>query len=189
MEKAAIQPTRASEKTRRTLACLLLFFLFSFLGWAWEKLYFLAMYGALVDRGFLTLPLCTVYGSALILIRLVLGLPETDAPYPANGLRLLFYAALSALIASAVELCTGLLFEEVFGVRLWTYYGYAHTVHDYICLSVSVAWGAAIAVAMWGVWAPLERRLMRVPFPLLAWGSSLLTLAVALDFLLTAFLL
>ncbi|MDE6676971.1 MAG: hypothetical protein K2K12_04610, partial [Clostridia bacterium] len=59
---------------------------------------------------------------------------------------------------------------------------------DYICLSVSVAWGAMIGIFMAGVWAPLEKRFAALPAPVLTWGSGLLTLAITLDFFLSAFL-
>lgn len=188
MENAIGAKFIAGEKLRRALACALLFFLFSFLGWGWEKFYFLVVYGVNADRGFLTLPLCTVYGSVLVLIRLLLGLPRLGGKYPKNIARFLGYCILAALIASFVELSTGLFFEEVFGVRLWTYQDYAYSYQDYIALSVSIAWGVGIGVGMAGVWAPLERGLMRAPAPVLVWGNALLALAVTLDFFLTAFL-
>lgn len=177
------------EKLRRALACSLLFFLFSFLGWVFEKILFLVVYGMNADRGFLTLPFCTVYGSALVLIRLCLGLPKLDnAPYPLNALRFLKYAVLAALIATIVELSTGLFFEKVFDARLWTYADFPHVYRNYIALPVSIGWGASIAAGMAGVWAPLERRMMNAPVSALAWGSSLLTLSIVFDFFLTAFL-
>ncbi len=180
--------TKLYPKTRRVLACVLLFFLFSFLGWGMEKIYFLIVYGVNADRGFLSLPFCTVYGVALVLIRAVLGFPKLERKYPRNLFGFLAYCTLASLIATFLELSTGLFFEQVFGVSLWTYYGFSHTYQDYICLGVSVAWGAMIGVFMAGVWAPLERRLMNLPVPVLVWGSSTLTLSVILDFFLTAFL-
>lgn len=188
METTARHPIYSREKPRRILACSLLFFLFSFLGWVFEKSYFYFAYGVNADRGFLTLPFCTVYGSALLFIRLVLGLPKLGDPYPRNALKFLAYSVLAALIATAVELSTGLFFEQVFHTRLWTYRGYAHVYQDYICLPVSIGWGTAIGVGMAGVWSPLERVLMRAPEGVLVWGSGLLTLAIVLDFLLTAYL-
>lgn len=186
-ERGTVQT--GSERRRRVYACVLLFFLFSFLGWGMEKLYFYIAFGVNVDRGFLTLPFCTVYGSALLFIRAVLGLPLKDnSAYPFNVLKFLGYAALSALIASFVELSTGLFFEQVFSVRLWTYGGYPYNYQNYICLFMSVAWGAMIAVAMAGLWAPLERLITRLPLPVLSTSCLALTLAMTLDFFLTAFL-
>ena len=178
---------RDREGRKRFLACVLLFFLFSFLGWCLEKLFFYFSYGASVDRGFLTLPFCTVYGSSLLIVRAICGIPlKKSSPYPSNLLRLLAYAALSALIATAAELVTGLFFENVFHVRLWSYRGYAHEFAGYICLSMSIGWGFMIAAAMALFWAPLERILMKAPVSALGWGSAFLTVAISLDVVLTA---
>jgi uncharacterized membrane protein len=180
---------KATDARKKILACLLLFFLFSFLGWGFEKIMFLVAYGVNADRGFLSLPFCTIYGSALILIRVVLGLPDVSGyEYPYNLLRFLFYAVAAASIATAVELVTGLFFEEVFHVRLWTYADYAHVYRNYICLPVSIAWGVMIATAMTAVWQPLESAFSKLSLSFLGWSVGLLSLAVALDFFLTAFL-
>ncbi len=177
-----------SAKWRRILACVVLFFLFSFLGWCWEKFYFYLVYGINADRGFLTLPFCTVYGSALLLIRAALKLPDPERTYPRNMFGFVFYCVAASLIATAVELSTGLFFEQVFGVSLWTYRGFSHVYQDYVCLSVSVAWGALIGIFMAGVWAPLERHLSKIRPTVLFWVGGVLTLCVAFDFFLTAFL-
>ena len=172
----------ADGRGRRALAVSTLFFFFSFVGWAWEKLWFFFALGENADRGFLFLPFCTVYGSALVIIRLVLRFPATDREYPANLLSFLGYAVAAALIATAAELVTGLMFEYAFGARLWSYRGAPHEFCGYICLPVSVAWGMLIATAMTAIWRPLESLLMRLPVNVLAAGNALLWVSVAVDF-------
>ena len=54
----------------------LLFFFISFAGWCGETLLFLIRFGQLRDRGFLTLPFCTIYGSSVLGVGLLLGTPE-----------------------------------------------------------------------------------------------------------------
>ena len=180
--------TLHAERGGRRAAAITLFFLFSFLGWLMEKLWFLFAYGLNVDRGFLTLPFCTVYGSALFFIRAVLGEPfRRDLSYPANALRFLLYAALAALIASAAELGTGLFFERVFGVRLWSYYDCPYNLFGYVCLPASVGWGFLIPVALQAIWFPLERAFARVNGPLLRAVNGVLACALLFDFILTAF--
>lgn len=168
------------------IACILLFFLFSFVGWCMEKAWFYLAYGVNADRGFLRLPFCTVYGSGLLLIRMLLGFPRLDKPYPKNILYLALYAFLSALIATIAELSTGLVFEDVFHVRLWSYRGYPHTYTDYVCLPMSCAWGLLTAAVMPLVWAPLERRLKRADGRFLFPVALVLTLSMIADFLFVA---
>lgn len=180
--------TPCAERGGRTAAAIFLFFLFSFFGWVLEKLWFYFAYGANADRGFLTLPFCTVYGSALLLIRALLGEPFLrEQFYPRNLLRFLCYAALAALIASAAELATGLLFEHAFGVRLWSYRDCPHNLFGYVCLPASVGWGFLIPVALQAVWFPLERRLALANGVWLRAANGVLACALVFDFFLTAF--
>ena len=44
----------------------ILFALVSFLGWCGETLYFAVRWNDLTDRGFLSLPLCTIYGCCIL---------------------------------------------------------------------------------------------------------------------------
>lgn len=176
---------KTGERGRTLLAVLLLFFAFSFLGWCMEKLFFLIAYGVNADRGFLKLPFCTIYGGSLAVVRLMFGLPlQKNLRYPFNLLSFLLYALGAALVATAAELFTGVFFDKIFGVRLWTYRGYPHEFGGYICLPMSVTWGALIAFAMSALWTPLERAAVKLPVSALAWSGGLLSLALSLDFLL-----
>ncbi|MGN0823336.1 MAG: hypothetical protein ACI4NG_06150 [Candidatus Gallimonas sp.] len=167
-----------------------LFFLFSFLGWGMEKLWFLFAYGENADRGFLTLPLCPIYGGSLLTIRALFGLPVKDGErYPHNLVRLLLYAFAASLVATAAELLTATFFDRAFGVRLWSYRGYPYEWRGYICLPMSVAWGALIVAAMGLIWTPLEKALGRAPTRVLVSLDALLVVAAALDFTINLVLL
>lgn len=165
------------------LAIVLLFFVFSFFGWCMEKLTFLVAYGENADRGFLHLPFCTIYGGALALIRLLLGVPlSKERAYPWNMLSLIGYAVGAALAATAAELTVGAFFYETYGLRLWTYRGYPHEFRGYICLPMSVAWGGLITVAMAVLWKPMERAVKRLPVVVLAAVDCFLAAALTADF-------
>lgn len=51
---------------QRAVRLVLLFFFISFAGWCGETVYFGIRYGVLADRGFLTSPLCPIYGFCLL---------------------------------------------------------------------------------------------------------------------------
>lgn len=171
----------------RVRAAAFLFFLFSFLGWGLEKFWFFIAYGVNEPRGFLTLPFCPIYGFSLLAIRALLGEPfRRGLAYPWNALFFLGYALLAALIASAAELATGLLFEHAFGERLWLYSYCQYNLLGYICLPASVGWGFLIPVALQAVWFPLERLL--APRRWVGYVSAVLAVMLAADFFLTAFL-
>ena len=177
---------RRAERLKTLLACGLLFFLISFLGWCMEKTYFYFSYGVNADRGFLSLPFCTIYGAPLLLVRALLGTPlKSDMPYPANIVRVILYALLASLIATAAELLVGVSFYRLLGVRLWSYRGYPHEYGGYICLQMSVAWGGLILLAMSFLWSPLERLFRRLPMGLLVFTNLVLGIALGLDFILS----
>ncbi len=171
-------------KARKACTIFLLFVLFSFLGWCAEKALFLFAYHDRADRGFLTLPVCPIYGGALVAVRLMFGLPVKEGEkYPWNVLRLLGYALASSLVATAAELFTGAIFHDLFGIRLWSYAGYPNSYKGYVCLSMSVCWGVLIAGMMSLVWAPLERRLENVPVRRMLFPCGAIGSALAVDFI------
>lgn len=173
---------------RRTAAVMFLFFLFSFLGWAMEKAFTFFTTGVNADRGFLTLPFCTVYGFGLVLARLLLGAPRISARYPLNFLQLAGYIVLAAFLCTAAELVTGVLFERLAGVRLWSYAGAPGDYLGYVCLPVSVGWGLMLPVVMYGIWMPLEERLCTVRGEWLPAVNAVLAIALSADFLVTLLL-
>lgn len=181
MGKAVVQSKE--DKLRRALAISFLFFFCSFAGWCIEKIWFQLAYGVNEDRGFLTLPLCPIYGGSLLVIRLLFGLPVKQGEgYPQNVVRLLIYGAGAALVATAAELLTGWIFDTAFDLRLWSYRGYPHQWRGYICLPMSVAWGGMIAAAMGLIWSPLERVLSKLPSRPFAVLNAGLWIMISLDF-------
>ena len=165
------------EKTashRRLAAVTFLFFLFSFLGWAMEKIFVYVVSGVNADR--------------VVIARLMLGSPVADIGYPWNVLRLVGYILFAAFLCTAAELITGIFFEQVVGVCLWSYEGAPHTYLGYVCLPVSVAWGLLLPVVMQGIWLPLEARLERTRGAWLPAINTLLILALSADFLLSLLL-
>ena len=48
------------------------FFIYSFLGWVWESAYVSIKEKRLVNRGFVTGPLCTIYGCGAVAVYLIL---------------------------------------------------------------------------------------------------------------------
>lgn len=171
------------ERTKEFLSIVFLFFVISFLGWCMEKATFFFAYGGNADRGFLRLPFCTIYGSSLVAVRFILGVPQKkEFPYPRNMLFLIGYAVGAALFATAAELITGFVFDRYFGLRLWSYRGYPHQYKGYICLPMSITWGGLITIAMAALWAPAERALQKIPALVLGTLDLVLVGIVTIDF-------
>ncbi len=127
--------------------------LISFLGWVWEMLLAAFILQSPNDRGFLTLPLCPIYGFSLIGMYLLFGTPQTfrilgkEIQIP-SLLRYLCYFICAVLVATAFEFLTGFFFDMVFGIFLWNYDGFMGNIGGYIALFPSLGWGVATTVFM-----------------------------------------
>ncbi len=127
--------------------------LLSFLGWIWEMLLAAFILQIPNDRGFLTLPLCPIYGFSLIGMYLIFGTPQA---FHIFGKKLslspflcyLCYFICSVLVATAFELLTGFFFDTFFDVFLWNYTGLWGNIGGYIAFFPSLGWGLAITVFM-----------------------------------------
>lgn len=159
----------ATHQTVRTAErYFILFMALSFLGWAAETVFFLFCYGEFHDRGFMTLPFCTIYGCSFLLLYGMIGSPRSSRNKVA-------YFLLCALIPTALELVTGWFFHRQFGLRLWSYESYRFQYHGYICLEYALLWGLLIPPCMTHIVLPLKRRI----FAMSAAHTSALSLVLA----------
>lgn len=115
------------------------FFIYAFLGWCLEVTYVAVETGKYVNRGFLSGPICPVYGVGIVF---VLKLLE---PFGGN-LFLMFMG--SVIVTSAVEFVTGFLLEKAFHQRWWDYSNKPFNIRGYVCLSFSLAWGIACLIVV-----------------------------------------
>ena len=149
--------------------------LLSFFGWCIETIFMYHLEGKLVDRGFLFLPVCPIYGCTMITVYLLLGTPQngrvtkklTDgkmmqASFPKKLLTFFVYFVAVALIASAAELIVGAISDKIFHMTLWEYNSYRFNLWGYVCLRFSLLWGFLITCAMTLFWRPLTRLVSRL---------------------------
>ena len=119
-----------------------LFLLYSFGGYVLEKLYAAARRSPhQVRKCFLLLPLCPVYGLAMLA---VLALPpDMTAPF----WRLALYGGLAA---TAVEYAVHFLYEKLLGVMFWDYSATKMDLNRRVCVPFALLWGPlAAATVRW----------------------------------------
>ena len=92
---------------------ILWFLLYSILGWIVESIYMSICNRKLTNRGFAKGPFCPIYGVGALTVYFVLR------PYSSNGF-LLFL--LGSLLATALELLTGIIMKHIFGEIWWDYH-------------------------------------------------------------------
>lgn len=111
---------------------LLIFIIYTFLGWALEVIFHASIHGKFTNRGFLHGPFCPIYGVSLVLIHLFL--------YDKNINPFLIIVSSSAIISS-LELVGGFLMDKIFKQRWWDYSNIPFNIGGYVCLSFSIIWG------------------------------------------------
>ncbi len=133
---------------------ILLFFIYSFLGWCVEVAFVATTLGKVLNRGFLNGPVCPIYGCGMLLVLIVLH-PVSD------NIFLLFLGGM--VICSAIELFGGWILDKLFHMRWWDYSDRPFNVGGYICLSFSIMWGLAVVFAVKLVHTPIMAVLQRIP--------------------------
>lgn len=145
------------------------------------------MAGHYLDRGFLHLPFCTIYGVCIVGIHGLIGSPGSGGlllkKVENRALRYLLFTLLAMAIPTAAELVTGVTFEAVFGIRLWDYRWHTYDFCGYISLEMSLVWGIAVWLLMSIVYPRVERLMTRIPKKTACITAAALSAAVAIDWL------
>ena len=144
------------------------FFAYAFLGWCSEVVFAALKSGRFVNRGFLSGPICPIYGFGIV------GVLLSTAPLQGNWLWL--YLG-SVVLTTLLELVTGFAMEKLFHQRWWDYSKMPLNVGGYICLPFSLIWGVACVLIVKGLHPIIAGLVALVTEP---WGSVLLGAFTAL---------
>ena len=131
------------------------FVFYSFLGYLLEKMYAkVTRARQQVRKCLLFLPLCPVYGLAMVLF-----LALTDAEQYSGWALVLRGGILCTLAEYAVHL----FYDQVFHVRFWDYSGVPGNVWGRVCLPFSLVWSALSAWAAVFLQPVLEQLAAAIP--------------------------
>lgn len=111
---------------------ILLFFVYSFLGWCLEVGCKLASDHKFVNRGFLIGPYCPIYGHGALIMTILLHKYLND---PVT----LFIMII--LCCSILEYFTSYFLEKIFHTRWWDYTHYKFNINGRICLETMIPFG------------------------------------------------
>ena len=117
------------------------FVMYSFLGWVVEVAYHAVTQGKVVNRGFLSGPVCPVYGFGMLFVFGVIDLVSgtTVSGVASANAGVIFVCGM--VLASAVEFIGGWALYHAFHARWWDYRGKPFNLGGYICLEFSIYWG------------------------------------------------
>ncbi len=118
--------------------------IYSVIGWIWESCYMSVLERKPVNRGYVTGPVCTIYGVGAIV--LYLSLRTVSDNYV-----VLFFCG--AILATVLEYITAVLMETIFHTSWWDYTNQMLNYKGRICFSSTVAWGVA-AILLFAVVHP-----------------------------------
>ena len=130
---------------------IMLFFMFSFIGWAWEVVFHLVSEGRFVNRGMLHGPIIPIYGSggtmALVFLNKLRHKP-------------VWCFVASMVICGIMEYITGALVEHFTGQRWWDYSGYFLNINGLVCAEGLFVFGIGCMITVY-LAAPLTDNLLR----------------------------
>lgn len=108
---------------------IILFFIYSVIGYICEVINCYMANKKLKDRGFLLGPYCPIYGFGAILLTLTLTKYKTD---------LLILLSTSMIICGLLEYLTGYVLEKIFKMRWWDYSNKKYNINGRICLETLI---------------------------------------------------
>lgn len=111
----------------------LMFFFYSAGGWLLESIYCSIGEKRIINRGFLTGPLCPIYGTAALVMTILIYNPFKDRP--------LIIFLLGIVLCDIVEYITSYIMEKLFSARWWDYTYEFLNIGGRICLKHTLYWG------------------------------------------------
>ena len=155
---------------------LVMFFIYGFIGWIVEVIYYGITEGKFINRGFLNGPLCPVYGIGFYCVIWVFRPFLNDFP-------VLFFG--SAIICTVVELLAGVILYALFRLRWWDYSDYRLNFHGFICLRFTIYWGIACSLGMYMLHPAVLKLVNMVPKPAVYAFLGINLLILVIDIIVT----
>lgn len=143
-------------------------------GWCGELVISAVRRHKFVNRGFVSGPICPIYGVAGVAFAIFL--PELR-----NNLFFLFLGG--TIVASMIEYFTGLMMERFLHRKWWDYSSHRFHLDGYICLQTSLVWGVLAVLSIWFLFPAIFWLVRKIPAWLhvtTAWISAVL---LVIDFI------
>ena len=122
------------------LLFFLYFWIYSFLGWVVESTFCSINEHKLINRGFLSGPICPIYGFGALIVILSL------TPFLSHPLFLFIDAV---VLTSILEYFTSYAMEQLFHARWWDYSQHRFNLNGRICLATSLSFGSLSLFVMY----------------------------------------
>ncbi len=151
---------------------IIIFFIYSFLGYCCEVFYCSVGQKRFVNRGFLYGPYLPIYGFGSLVVTILLD-PLSEYP-----LAVFIFAF---VLTSCLEYFTSWLLEKLFSVKLWDYSKHKVNINGRVCLLNSTLFGLLGLVAEYFVQPLIVSLLDSVPSSILHYAAMLIVAVVSSD--------
>lgn len=172
--------TASKEKELKLYDYILYFFIYSFLGWVLETAFSYFVLGHFVNRGFLTGPICPIYGFGMLIIIIPLS------KYKNSNIKLF---VVSAVVLSIFEYITSYVLDATFGLKWWDYTSDFLNINGRIAAFYTIAWGFITLFAINFIHPIIKKfsNFLKEKMPQLAFNIILriLTITLIIDFVLS----
>ena len=177
MDESMTVSAPREEITRYTFDNLILmFFIFSFIGWVWEVIYIGFTEGVIANRGMFHGPWLPIYGVGGVLILLLLGRFKQH-PF------IVFLLAI--LLCGSMEYLTALAIEFIFRCRWWDYSTKFMNLNGRICLEGLLLFGVSGTGAVCKGGPALQAAIMRINPKLRSFLRIFLCVSFVIVFIIT----
>ena len=151
---------------------ILLFFIFSFIGWVVEVLEGIINKRGFINRGFLVGPICPIYGISCLVMLFLLNRYENDY---------LILFLLGMVICTLIEYFTSLILEKIFNTRWWDYSDHKINLNGRVCLETMLLFGLSGILLMKIFKPPFNKLLEIIPFNIKLIISIVLLILLIID--------
>ncbi len=127
------------------------FLIYSFLGWIVEVIYHVIKQHHIINRGFLTGPVCPVYGFGMIAILYFKQYISVNMSVEAEQLGIIPTFLIGVIFCSLVEFIAGWLLDFFFHARWWDYRKEKWNINGYVCPKFSILWGIGVVFLIYVV--------------------------------------
>ena len=151
---------------------IVLFFIFSILGYISEVIYCSVPQHRFVNRGFLYGPYLPIYGTGAMIVLVLLR------PFAADPLLIFLFGL---VLTSALEYFTSWALEKLFSIKLWDYSKHRVNINGRVCLLNSTLFGIMALAMEYIVYPPLSDLLDAIPGIIMHYAAYLIVAAMSID--------
>jgi uncharacterized membrane protein len=163
---------------------IIMFMLYSFIGWLWETPYVSFRQKKWINRGFLYGPIIPIYGFASVTIMISMKLIEPYLPQEKWYLVIVAIIYIS-IVASVWEYITSFVLESAFQTRWWDYSEHKFNLNGRIALDYSIGWGIGGYILWKFINTPFIGHFYKLPYHLIEVVVAVFYTTLAIDAFIT----